>query len=73
MEVMHLYLLQTKEDPGYGAFDAFLIRARTEALARAMASKRLYEDNWLDENITTCTEVTTEGVEEILMESNRGG
>jgi len=73
MEYLHLYLLKTKEDPGYGSYDAYLIRVRTESLARSIATHNDLEDGWLSEDYATCTEVTTEGAEEILMESNRGG
>lgn len=73
MENLHLYILRTKEVPGYGSYDAYLIRARTESLARSIATHNDLEDGWLSEDYATYTEVTAEGAEGILMESNRGG
>lgn len=42
-------------------------------LARSMAAHVAVESDWLSEEYATCTEITVDGTEGILIESNTGG
>ncbi len=70
-------------DPWYDKCFGFIVRAESEAEARAIANSNAWEENsgeflgveiaktrtpWLDENYSTCIELTADGEAGIIMQ-----
>ena len=80
---MKVYLLQERDgnkistDIGtYDTYDGFVIRAKDEASARKLAMGEefgTHAKDWMSVVIVSCTEITSEGKEEILLGSFRAG
>ncbi len=61
-----------KYDRSFG----FVIRAETEAKARAFAASQSQDDHegvWLDPNLTTCKELSPDGEVGIVLQDFRAG
>ncbi len=73
---MHLWLVKRIGPVDYDEYEGFLIRAESEQRAREMAeAKRADEEKgtWADPERSSCTLVTAEGAEEILLEDFNAG
>ena len=59
-------------EPTFGVMLSIIVRANTEERARQLTSSRAYGEGkeiWLDANKTSCHELLTEGIEEVILES----
>lgn len=72
---MKLWLLELAEgvEWQYDAADGFVVRAKTEADARALAFERDTWSHWRNADGSTCTELTADGEAEVVLESFNAG
>ena len=75
---MKLWLIERHEDDvGYDESAGFVVRAETEHAARVLASKRRRGDEnpsvWLDQNESSCEQITEEGDEAVILTDFKAG
>lgn len=75
---MKLWLLKRTDEVGWDQGRAFVVRAETEAEARQLASNEAGDyreptDKWADPSFSTCTELTSDGAPEIILEDFKAG
>lgn len=72
---MKLFSLElvNEDDWNYDTYIGFVIRARDEASARALAVQKSKDMEWNDAARTRCVELDRKGPEEIVLDSFRAG
>lgn len=71
---LKLFLLTRRDHPEFDEVAGFLIRANSEAHARWMATQEARDEGWgawVDPSVSTCEELTEDGVSGILLRDFR--
>ena len=84
---MNIWLLSAIEENGYDTCDGFVVRAATEADARALAQAQGGDERWewgvvgelierpywTDPNKSSCVELATDGEAKVILRSFNAG
>lgn len=73
---MKLYHIKRLDRVYYDEFDSFVVRAEDETAARKLAASKEdidSKESWLDERLSDCTELTSEGDATIILGSYNAG
>lgn len=75
---MKLWLLKPIKNwtPVYDCTFGVVVRADSEGRARALASKEAGDEgqtSWMDKRLTTCSELTADGAEEVVLRDFNAG
>ena len=73
---MKLWLVKQSGRVGWDQTEGFVIRAKSEAAARKIASENAYGSEratWLDAAYSSCVEVKPTGEAEIILEAYKAG
>ena len=74
---MKIWKLTRTDSVGYDEYDSFIVRAKTEELARELIQKERFSVSWdewsKNEKNITCEEVKKGGKEEIILGSFNAG
>lgn len=73
---MKLFLLKRKTEPDYDEFGGFVLRADSSKIARYTAASKSGDEGantWLDEGLTSCEELTSDGEPGIILRDFNAG